>query len=170
MHNDFDDSGYDEREAAEQATEQQPDPCKQCGSTSPFHCNTFVGGTEPRGLARLDAAGLAELRAIILTVIDDGRWPEQAKGKVPWSLYEGAFGNVVVPECEADAERLLFCDRIQQAIIDATTPAVRYRPAFWRKPDDPLTCRQCTQHLNDHSADGQLCPRRAAPATAGRVK
>lgn len=71
--------------------------------------------SEPRGLARLDAAGLAELRAIILTVIDDG----DPKTRLPWAL-DPTFKDL---QDFANTQRLDFCDAIQAAIVKAAAPA-----------------------------------------------
>lgn len=140
------------------------DICYVCGGMATDH-------TAPRGLARLDAAGLVQLRAIILRVIDDG---DPACRN--WRFYEGpdhtSSPDEWVTEAAANAQRLDFCDAIQAAIVAATTPATqpRYRPTFWQKTDDPLTCRQCDQHRDAHSASGQLCPSVAAAASATEAR
>lgn len=76
-----------------------------------------------RGIGKLDVHDLAELRSIILTVIDGGRY----------YFYEGIplNGGVLVTEAGANDDRLDFCDAIQQAIINAAAPATR-QPAVGR--------------------------------------
>lgn len=81
---------------------------------------------QPRGPARLDAHGLAELRAIVLRVIDDGwRCADSCDLRHPWKF--NSADDDLSPNDEAydNENRLRFCDAIQQAIIAATTPAVK---------------------------------------------
>lgn len=66
-------------------------------------------------LGALDAHGLAALRAIILTVIDDGD-PQDGSPEPIWVLYND-------DEVFVNEQRLRFCDAIQQAIVERAAPA-----------------------------------------------
>lgn len=83
--------------------------------------------SEPRGLARLDAHGLAQLRAIVLRVVDDG---DPATG-IRWQFEASDFTNdpldddLAEYEAKANAQRLDFCDAITAEIVRRTTPAAQ---------------------------------------------
>lgn len=76
---------------------------------------------EPKGLGKLDVHGLAELRTIILQVIEDGD-PNPREGwrfgdiRKPWVL-EGLNDGFV------KQQRRDFCDAIQSAIVAKAAPA-----------------------------------------------
>lgn len=118
-------------------------------------------------LGELNAHGLVGLRAIILRVIDDGK-PDRTKGArpdaaLPWCFYPSNqfWRNETAG---ANVERLDFCDAIQQAIVDAATPATR-QPA--------VTAHQAGRRVSKgHTARGICygCFPELRPGTAGRVK
>lgn len=117
------------------------DVCFVCGGFATDH-------TAPRGLARLDAAGLAELRAVILRVIDDGDVNKPAPTpsdydcchRCGWQRYlhdkfpkEHSFtepdnkpsGWNFAGESEAATEaRMRFVETITKAVVAAAAPAV----------------------------------------------
>ena len=72
------------------------------------------------GLGKLNAGDLAELRAIVLRVIDDGD-PHRPEGGNGWQMYE----DEDVSEDYADSQRLDFCDAIQAAVVAAAAPATQ---------------------------------------------
>lgn len=68
-------------------------------------------------LRRLSTPDLQLLRAIILTVIDEGDRDGQ-----PWALYENSDSYSNWTQESANLERLDFCDAIQQRIFTTTEP------------------------------------------------
>lgn len=81
-----------------------------------------VAYSKASGLARLDIRGLAQLRAIILTVIDDGCTCEADRGH-PWELYEAGE----ITEAGANEQRLRLCEAVQAAILAQAAPALQGR-------------------------------------------
>lgn len=95
-------------------------PCRPC------RARLALEGTGRVGLAKLTAPDLAELRATILAVIDDGCTCNTGE-KHPWEFYEDGTegGNVdAFTEDMANQQRLRFCDAIQAAaIVQRAAPA-----------------------------------------------
>lgn len=111
--------------AAQQADTSEP----QYDDTVPEHDGSFTRLTagqpyrsEPQGLGRLDAHGLAQLRAIVAQVIHQGHKVCAVEGCTLWHPWRFIFDMHGNPKPELTAA---FCDAVSAAIVAAAAPATQ---------------------------------------------
>jgi hypothetical protein len=96
---------------------------------------------------------LAKLRRIILRVIDDGCTCESGE-KHPWEFYEDGTegGNVdAYTEDMANANRLRFCDRIQELLTEES-PVDYSQPHKFQLETQRTNYQVCKCGLSDSNA------------------